>query len=68
MPKTAATLIFRKHLFLFQQAFKQQCVLFHSSTEAVALGLFCKKSVLENFAKFSGKCLCKSLFLIKLQA
>ena len=32
MPKTAATLIFRKHLFLFQQAFKQQCVLFNSST------------------------------------
>ena len=30
-PKTTATLIFRKHLFLFQQAFKQQCGLFHSS-------------------------------------
>ena len=25
-------LVFRKHLFLFQQAFKQQRVLFHSST------------------------------------
>ena len=30
--KTAATLIFRKYLFLFYQAFKQQCVLFNSST------------------------------------
>ena len=27
-PKTTATLLFRKHLFLFQQVFKQQCVLF----------------------------------------
>ena len=31
-PKTTATLIFRKHLFLFQQAFKQKCVLFHCFT------------------------------------
>ena len=30
--------------------------------------LFCKKCVLRNFAKFTGKHLCQSLFLIKLQA
>ena len=37
--------------------------------EAVARPeVFCKKGVLRNFAKFTGKPLCKSLFLIKLQA
>ena len=30
--------------------------------------VFCKKGVLENFTKFTGKHLCQSLFLIKLQA
>ena len=30
--------------------------------------VFCKKGVLRNFAKFTGKHLCRSLFLIKLQA
>ena len=30
--------------------------------------MFCKKGVLKNFAKFTGKHLCKSLFLIKLPA
>ena len=30
--------------------------------------VFCKKSVLRNFAKFTGKHLCQNLFLIKLQA
>ena len=30
--------------------------------------VFCKKSVLKNFAKFTGKHLYQSLFLIKLQA
>ena len=30
--------------------------------------MFCKKGVLKNFAKFTGKHLCQSLFLIKLQA
>ena len=30
--------------------------------------MFCKKGVLRNFAKFTGKHLCQSLFLIKLQA
>ena len=30
--------------------------------------LFCKKIVLRNFSKFTGKHLCQSLFLIKLQA
>ena len=30
--------------------------------------VFCKKGVLRNFAKFTGKHLCQSLFLIKLQA
>ena len=30
--------------------------------------VFCKKVVLRNFAKFTGKHLCQSLFLIKLQA
>ena len=29
--------------------------------------VFCKKSVLRNFTKFTGKQLCQSLFLIKLQ-
>ena len=31
-------------------------------------GVLCKNGVLENFAKFTGKRLCHSLFLIKLQA
>ena len=30
--------------------------------------MFCEKGVLSNFAKFTGKHLCQSLFLIKLQA
>ena len=30
--------------------------------------MFCKKVVLRNFTKFTGKHLCQSLFLIKLQA
>ena len=30
--------------------------------------VFCKKGVLRNFTKFTGKHLCQSLFLIKLQA
>ena len=30
--------------------------------------VFCKKAVLRNFTKFTGKHLCQSLFLIKLQA
>ena len=30
--------------------------------------VFCKKSVLKNFTKFTGKHLCLSLFLTKLQA
>ena len=50
---------------LFQHSFKQQCVLFHSSKEAVVLGFSCKKSILENFAKFTGKRLCKCLFFNK---
>ena len=29
---------------------------------------FCKKGVLRNFTKFTGKLLCQSLFLLKLQA
>ena len=29
--------------------------------------VFCKKGVLRNFAKFTGKHLCQSLFLIKLR-
>ena len=32
------------------------------------LEVFSKKSVLRNFVKFTGKHLCQSLFLIKLQA
>ena len=31
-------------------------------------GVFCKKVVLMNFANFTGKHLCESLFLIKLEA
>ena len=31
-------------------------------------GVFCKKGILKNFTKFTGKHLCQSLFLIKLQA
>ena len=31
-------------------------------------GVFCKKGVLRNFANFTGKHLCESLFLIKLEA
>ena len=30
--------------------------------------MFCKKGILRNFAKFTGKHLCRSLFLIKLEA
>ena len=30
--------------------------------------VFCKKSVLKNFGKFTGKHLCQSILLIKLQA
>ena len=30
--------------------------------------VFCKKGALENFAKLTGKQMCQSLFLIKLQA
>ena len=32
------------------------------------LEMFCKKGVFRNFAKFTGKDLCQSVFLIKLQA
>ena len=31
-PKTTATVMFHKQLFLFQQVYKQQCALFDSST------------------------------------
>ena len=34
-------------------------------TEAVAQRCFCKKGILRNFAKFTGKHLCQSLFFIK---
>ena len=37
------------------------------STEGATTEVFCKKSVLKNFANFIGKYLCWSLFLIKLQ-
>ena len=37
-------------------------------TRSSRLGVFCKKGVLRNFANFTGKRLCQSLFLIKLQA
>ena len=30
--------------------------------------VFCKKGALENFAKLTGKQMCQSFFLIKLQA
>ena len=46
---------------------KVSCIswsMFRSSRPEV----FCKKGVLRNFAKFTGKHLCQSLFLIKLQA
>ena len=42
-----------------------QCILLHRSSRPE---VFCKKSVLKNFAKFTGKHLCQRLFLIKLQA
>ena len=37
------------------------------TTEAVTQSCSVKKSVLKNIAKFTGKHLCQSLFLIKLQ-
>ena len=37
----------------------------HSQFTSSRPEAFCKKSVLRNFAKFSGKHLCQSLFLIK---
>ena len=37
-------------------------------SEAATRGVLWKKGVLRNFAKFTGKHLCRSLFLIKLQA
>ena len=37
------------------------------STYLQELEVFCKKGVLENFAKFTGKHQCQSLFFIKLQ-
>ena len=40
-PKTTATLIYKNILFLFQQAFNLQCVLFHSSS-------YCKNAILHN--------------------
>ena len=41
---------------------------FKSLIEAVSRRCYVKKRVLTNFEKFSGKHLCQSLFLIKLQA
>ena len=39
-----------------------------SEKEAVVLHMFFETGVLKNFSNFTGKCLCWSLFLIKLQA
>ena len=38
---------------------------FFYRSEAVVQSLFCKKGVLENFANFTGKHLCQSLFFNK---
>ena len=44
----------------------QVCATFGSAVHSSEV--FCKKGVLRNFTKFSGKHLCLSFFLIKLQA
>ena len=41
---------------------------YFTSPRSSRTGVFCRKGVLRNFAKFTGKHLCKSLFLTKLQA
>ena len=43
---------------------KDVSAIFKSSPQCYSI----KKAVLKNFAMFTGKCLCWSLFLIKLQA
>ena len=40
----------------------------HFSYRSSPLEVFCKKVALKNFAKFTEKHLCQTLFLIKLQA
>ena len=50
--------------FLFRQSNRTWYTLVRSSCPEV----FCKKGVLKNLTKFTGKHLCQSLFLIKLQA
>ena len=40
----------------------------HRIERSSCLEIFCKKGVLETFAKFTGTHLCQGLFLIKLQA
>ena len=45
-----------------------KALLLKQCQEAVTRRCSVKKGVLKNFAKFTGKQLCQSLFLIKLQA
>ena len=48
----------------FTGSYKKECMNIRSSHRRCSL----EKGVLRNFAKFTGKRLCQSLFLIKLQA
>ena len=53
----------QSHRFLFGTLLKTPV-----QPQKQLLELFCKKSVLRNFANFTGKHLCWSLFIIELQA
>ena len=41
---------------------------YHNSRQTQPLEVFCKKKVLRNFEKFTGKHLCESLFFNKVEA
>ena len=47
----------------YKSAIKGNCILlsFHLRVRSFRQELFCKKAVLRNFAKFTGKCLCQTL-------
>ena len=57
-------------LMLLQQGklHKLQQQILHGISRSSRPGVFCKKAVLKTYAKFTGKHLSRSLFLIKLQA
>ena len=51
----------------YKSTIKSNCILLlcHVRVRSSRQELFCKKDVLRNFAKFTGKRLCQSLFFIK---